>query len=195
MHVVLSHLLPVKSATLWRWSVGWPLPDLLFFLSFSAKVLIAVHFWAELWWCLPSIYKWFVLQWMDEAGICWSWSCSYPQNDGLYTDHLYTDVLGCLLSSQHCWSMCFMPWHGRGSVGSLSFNQCCLKPFLRMYHLVCLIDDLNTHTCFTWDYVLDFTSAVRFIYSDSMFHIVCWLITQFPQNEYMELNINLTFHT
>lgn len=61
-HVHLSRMLPEMSATLWRWSEGQPLLDLLFFWCFLVKVLIVVHFWAELWWCwVPSICEWFVL--------------------------------------------------------------------------------------------------------------------------------------
>lgn len=128
----------------------------------------------------------------------WRWSCLVRL---MSCRHLLPDVLGHLLYSWHHWSVCCTPWHNSRLAGFLSLLIGAAQnlSFRCFIGLVCLTDYLSTHVFHqsllpAWLYWCSWSLLTFAGYSDSMFHLVCWLVTLFHHHKYMELlNINLTF--
>ena len=146
---------------------------------------MGVHFSAELLSCWrPSICKWFVLQWMDGAGIFWRCLTALPRLMG----HHYSlpHVLRYLLSSQQCWPV----WNYSGSVGYFSFNSCWTNPFLRMSHFIGLLEWLIKHPNVfhlsllpAWLCQCSWGFTYFCTYTNSMFHVVFGLVHTFGKHK------------
>lgn len=176
-----------RSAALSRWCVGWPLHDLLCFGCFLVKVLMAVHFWAGM--LSASLFVndlsyrgWMKLESFGEGLVAfpdwWAVTTFFLMFSAVFFPLGIVDLCALRLGTTVVWL---------------------LKPFPKdvSFWLVCLIDYLSTHMCFTWVcYLLDSTSVagIHMLLHTLWSHVLHSLLASHSSLRNKCMKLNVTFH-